>query len=528
MAIRTSSRPFGGRIFIALAALGVVALPLLASDAFAQQSQEERAREDRRRSSQTLSERSGRALNDALNAANEEPPRINDAIGILTELLGRNLPAYDRATALEIRGQLYFQNDNIEGAIRDFNEALQLDVLPSEREKNLVRGIAQLYYLSERFTDAIRFMEEFVREFPQEAEANDYFIIAGAYAQNDNFRGARGPAERALQLHKASGAEPNEQFYSILNLIYSELGLSAERLRLLEDMVGLFPSNSSYWGQLAGLYSEQGRNADALAVLEVSYKAGLITDENRIVTLAQFYYDQDNPYRGARLLESEMQAGNVNRDLDNLELLAQLWAAAREQDKAIEILTEAAPRREDGGLYYQLGQSYLADERYELAIRNLRAAISRGGLSDREIGNARVLIGTALFQQDSESKEARQAAREEFVRAARVETSARTANDWITYIDTIEETLERQAAVEFSQAVERKTREIERCSSILDVIELGGRTEVPAEQIEACRALLQRVEEEEVTPEMLVREEMGETEAEGSGEGAEPAEGEAG
>ena len=482
------------------------ALPAAPSFAMAQ-SQEEREAEDRRRQRQTLSERSGRALNDALNLANEEPPQTPEAIAVLDQLLSRNLPAYDQATALEIRGQLHYQNDNPAAALRDMRRALELDVLPSDREKNLIRGIAQLLYLQEQFREAATFMENYVREFPSEVEANDWFIIAGAYSQLEDYRAARRPAENALRLDQQAGKR-TENIYSILNLVYSELGLDAERLALLEQMVGYFPSKSQYWSQLAALYSAAGRNADALAVLEISYRAGLITDENKIVTLAQFYYDQNNPYRGARLLAAEMQAGNVDRDLANLELLAQLWTAAREQDKAIAILQEAAPKRDDGRLYYQLGQSFLADEQYSRAVSNLRQALRRGGLSDREQGNAYTLIGTALFQQDSESKASRQAARAEFVRASRYPTQARTANSWIEYIDTIESTLERQAQVELSQAEERWRRRIERCQTILDVISLGGRTEVPESDLEACRSLLAQVEAG-ADPASLAREELG-------------------
>lgn len=490
-------------IALMLAGTGVVSAPAFA----AQQTQAEREAEDQRRSRQTLSERSGRALNDALNLANEEPPQFQQAIARLDQLLSRSIPPYDEATALEIRGNFYFQVENYQGAIRDFRRALELDVLPSSREKNLVRGIAQLYYQTEQFDAAIRFMQDYVREFPQDAEASDYFIIAGAYAQKDDYRGALAPAERALQLDQAAGNR-TENYYGLLNLIYSELNMSTKRRGLLEQAVNFFPNTESYWSQLAFLYNEANRNADALAVLELAYKAGLITDGGKIRTLAQFYYDQNNPFRGAKLLSSEMQAGNVARNLSNLELLAQLWAAAREQEEAIAILAEAAPKRSDGSLYYQLGQSYLADERYQLAIRNLREAIRRGGLTEREIGNAYVLIGTALFQEDSDSAESRAAARREFVRAGRYPGQATTSRSWVTYIDTIERTLEQQREVELRQAIERKDREITRCESILDVIELGGRTEVPEEQIASCRDLVAVIEGGE-TAESLVRAELG-------------------
>lgn len=507
-------RPYRRVLPAALAALSAALFTVAGGHASAQMTEEEREAEDRRRSRQTLSTRAGRDLNEALNFANEEPPRTQEAVNVVNQLLQRELPAFDRATALEVRGNLLFQLDRPREAIRDFVEVLELDVLPLARQRVIRRNVAQLYYTQEQYDQAIRFMRSFIREAGSEAEPSDYFILAASYVQNDDFRGALRPAQTAVRLDQQAG-ERSKQFYDLLNLIYNELGMETERGRLLETMVEYFPSEESYWTQLAGAYSAADRRADALAALEVAYKAGLIDDEDKIVTLTQFYYDQNNPYRGAKLLSSEMDAGNVERDLDNLELLAQLWAAAREQDEAIEILTEAAPKRSDGRLYYQLGQSYLADENWRLAIQNLRNAVNRGGLEPREVGNAYTLIGTALFQQDSDSRESRQAAREEFVRAARYRTSRRTAESWIEYIDTIEDTLARQAEVEFSQAVERKERQISRCNSLIDVIELGGLTNVPEEDITTCRALLARIEEG-ATAEELVREEQGEVEGETS------------
>ncbi|MEM7741094.1 MAG: hypothetical protein AAF225_09865 [Pseudomonadota bacterium] len=494
-----------------------VTMTMSGPSAHAQNSAQEA--EDRRRSRQTLSPRTGTALNEALNFANEDPPRIPEAIEAINRVLSRdNLPPYDRATSLEVRGQLYTASDRLDLALRDYEQVLALDVLPSNRTSQIRRNVAQLYYVTDQFRRAINFMEGYIREAGAEAEPNDFFIVAASYVQLDDYRGARGPAERAVQLD----TDRKKQFYDLLNLVYNELNLDTLRGRLLETMVEYFPSEESYWEQLAASYSAAGRNADALAALEVAYAAGLISDEDKIVTLAQFYYDQNNPYRGAVLLESEMNAGNVDRDLQNLELLGQLWAAAREQDKSIAILTEAAPKRDDGRLYYQLGQSYLADEQYSRAISNLRSAVRRGGLPERDIGNARVLIGTALFQQDSESKEARTEARDEFVLAAEVSSSARVANSWIEYIDTIESTLEQQAAVELSQAIERQTRQIERCGSIIDVIELGGRTDVPEDEIASCRALLARVDAGE-TAKSMVEEERAAAEAEENGESEEEA-----
>ena len=493
-------------------AMAAAAVPL--ESAFAQSREQEA--EERRRARQTLSPAAGRSLNEALNLANEEPPQTRQAVEVINKLLQRDLSPFDKSTALEVRGQLLYQLDNLNGALREFVEVLRIDALPLERLRQIRRNVAQLYYTQERYSEAIRFMETYIREAGADAQGNDYFILAASYAQTENYRGARRPAESAVRLDQP--VDRKKLFYDLINLIYNELRLESERGQLLERMVEYFPSEESYWVQLASAYSAANRRGDALAALEVAYAAGLIDDEAKIVTLAQFYYDQNNPYRGARLLSREMKAGNVSRELKNLELLAQLWAAAREQDEAIAILTEAAPKRSDGRLYYQLGQSYFADERWRLAVQNLRSAINRGGLSDREIGNAYVLIGTALFQQDSDTEKGRADSRSEFVRAQRYPGTSSVASSWVQYIDTIEATLKAQAEVERIQAVARKEAEINRCNAILDVIERGGRTEVAEERITACRALRAQVEEGLTADELVDLDQAAEAESEDDAE----------
>ena len=103
-------------------------------------------------------------------------------------------------------------------------------------------------------------------------------------------------------------------------------------------------------------------------------------------------------------------------------------------------------------------------------------------------------VRARLLSQQADTEEARAAARAEFVRASRYSTARTQAESWVQYIDTIEATIEAQDRVERSQAIERARREIQRCRSILDVIELGGRAEVSGERLAECRDLIAKVE----------------------------------
>lgn len=446
--------------------------------------------EDRRRSRQTLGAKTGQELNEALNLNNMEPPQTQEALAIVNRLLQRELPDFDRATVLEIRGSLNFQAGNEEAALRDFAEVLRIDALPSNRQDQIRKNVAQLYFQQEQFAEAARFMTEYIQKAGDQAKAADHFILAASYYQLDQYQRARGPAETAIRLD----TERKKQYYDFLNLIYQELGLSAERGQLLETMVEYFPQEEPYWIQLSASYSEAGREKDSFSALEAAYRAGLIEDEPKIKALAQFYYQLNNPYRGAQMLTKEMAAGNVDRDLDNLRLLSQLWAASREQDEAIEILTEAAGQSSTGDLYYQLGQSYVADEQFEPAIGALNNALRKGGLDRKEQGNIHLLIGNSYFQLDSESAKGRQDAKDAYRKALQYPSAASGAKQYIDYIDAIIQTEIRQDEIERIQAVERQQRQIERCESILDIIDLGGQSGATDDVVAGCRELIARVE----------------------------------
>lgn len=459
--------------------------------------------EDKKRKRQTVSQRVGGKLSDIFNFINEDPPQYPQALSELNKLYKPDMAAFDKATVLEIRGLVLFNSGDINGAIRDYTEILQLDVLDRDRTATIRRTVAQLYYSEERYTEAIRFMNQYLTAAGDTATANDHFILAGAYYQNDQTRESLRPGQRALALDPEK-----KQYYDFMNSLLLELGMKEERGQLLETMVEKFPSEEPYWTQLANTYSEAGNEPKAFATLWAAYRAGLIDEEAKIRALAQYYYQLDNPFPGAQMFSKEMAAGNVERDLGNLRLLSQLWAAAREQKQAIEILSEAAPKSSKGDLYYQLGQSYSADEQWQKSVEALRAAINKGGLSPREQGNIYLLIGNAYQSIDDESAAGRERSINAYQQAARYSNSKTQAQSYINYIRQVQKVECQQDDRERIQAVDRQKRVIDSCRGMLEVFDLGGAIQVTEEEIERCRNLTSEVSSGK-TAEDFVNEELG-------------------
>lgn len=481
-----------------LAAVAAAALCAAPTGAMAQAAQ----CEEENGPSKTLSTAVARVLQEVFTQMQAE--EYQPALVALNELIanrGGTMPAYDAATTYELRGSVKASLEDFPGALADFQRALNLNALPQTRNNQLRYFIAQLQFQEERYQAAITGLNQWIqsaRTCGQNVDPNAYYLLAAAYTQitPPNYRSALDPARRAIEATKAQG-EPRKAHYDLLNLVYSELGDNTNRPILLEEMINLWPGTKGYWTQLSGAYSQTGKDREAFSVLEVAYRAGLLTSESELLTLIQYYSFFDNPYRGAVMLDREMSAGNIDRDQDNLILLSQLWSQSREHKRSIPILREAASGASNGELYYRLGQVLLADEQYSASQRALENAVNRGGMDRSDTGDAWLLLGTARFNQAGPEDTAIWAsARQAFVNAQRYENVRGRASQWVSYIDAVAQTYRDGKRLERQQAVERCQDELQRLEQQQRIRDLQNR-EPTAEELASeeatrtqCEALI--------------------------------------
>ncbi len=408
--------------------------------------------------SKTLSPRIGQEIQELYEFMQND--QYQQALAGFNELIssrGDSFSAYERSTVYELRANVKINLEDFRGGMRDMQTALDANGLPPARNNQLRYFIAQLNFQLEDFQTAIRGLNQWIELATTcgiKVDPSAYYLLAAAYTQitPPNYRAALDPAEKAVA---NQGEEPRKGYYELLNLVYAELDNNQKRAPLLEQMVNYWPETKSFWTQLSSIYSTMGRDRDAFSVMEVAYRAGLLETEGEMLTLVQYYSFFDNPYRGAVLLEREMNAGNIDRDQDNLILLSQLWSQAREHKKSIPILQEAARNSSDGELSYRLGMVLLADEQYGPAQTALQSALNKGGMDARDTGDAWLLLGTARFSQAGPSDTARWAsAKEAFQRALNYENTRGRARDWIAYIDAVVDTYWTGLRLDYQQNME--------------------------------------------------------------------------
>jgi tetratricopeptide (TPR) repeat protein len=468
-----------GRIGILLVAALVACLTV--SQGFAQ-SRDRDSESDDDAAEKTLDPRVAEDLLEAYELMEEEA--YEEGLARLDRLMdrrGTGMKPFDRASVLQVRGSAHVNVEDMRGALDDFLAALRLNALPTDQQNRLRFNVAQLYFVNEEFEEAIRFFEEWMSG-DVEVTHTTYFMLAASHYNLDDYAAAVEPIETAIELVP----EPEKRYYDLLNILYSNLERNEERTELLARMVEIWPEELNYWRQLSSLYLEQGDRFRSFATLETAYVNGLIEDEEGIILLAQYYSTFDNPHRGAELIEKEMEAGNVERNVDNLELLSQLWSQAREHTRAIPVLREAAELSDVGQLSYRLGQSLLANEQNAEAEAALEAALEKGGLEDSNTADAWMLLGNARFNQAEPGDQAqRNEADEAFARAQRFGSTRRQASDWRQYISAINQTESRQAALEREQSEDLAVAAQERLLTSCRAQQLAG-----SQLSEQCRDLL--------------------------------------
>jgi tetratricopeptide (TPR) repeat protein len=433
---------------IAAAALSITVAPVI----HAQSDDEEQQQQNRQ-----LSSRVGEVVLEAQEANDAE--NFQQVISLLSPLLNTEVTAYERSIVLRLRGNAYYQIDNTSQAITDFRNAIATGALVQDEIIALRTNIAQLYMVNEQFEQGI---QEFRRAIEAGAELTPRLskLLAQAYIQAAEE--ASGQQQRQYLREGVEFAErfyrgePNktEGDYNLMQYYYVNLDRPQDELRVVRDSLQAFPGSRRSWANLVSLYARLDREEDAFEANKLMYLNGLFEEEEELFRLVQYYSFYNNPYRGATLLEREMNAGRIPTNQRYLESLANMWRQAAEFDRAIPVLERLSQLLGDGETALKLAEAHYQLNNLPQAETALETALERGGLSNT--GQAWELLGNVRFDQDK-----RQEALAAFRQAAQFSSTRSTANRWIGFVNS-------QIQGEERRRIQRIQVQIEECALNID------------------------------------------------------------
>lgn len=342
---------------------------------------------------------------------------------ILNELAAREgLSPYERFVVFQLRARAYFEEDRLDLAIRDFESALGTGATTTDETVTIRTALGQLYLVQEDVDQAIR---QFEMAIEAGAELTPSFAktVAQAYLQAERLR----DGVRYAEIFYNNTPEKTEQDFNLMFYFYQQLDRTSDQLRVIREYLSAFPAARQAWQNLIALYAQQDNSSMAFEANKLMYLNGLFEQENELIRLVQYYSFFENPFRGASILEREMNAGRVEADQDNLELLANMWRQASEFERAIPVLERLSDLQGSGETALRLAEANFSLNDFAAAEAAFQTAIDRGGLSDT--GKAWELLGTARFRQGD-----RQGALNAFREGARYPSTRSSSNGWIRWI----------------------------------------------------------------------------------------------
>lgn len=354
-------------------------------------------------------------------------PDFRKALSILNEVRGwDDLNSADQTQLWNFYGYVYISMDDYPRAIQAYEQILRIPDADPRFQNSIMYNLAQLYMATEQYKKTISTLDRWFK-VADAPTPQAYMLYGQAYYLLDDFRRARGPVEKAIELTKERGELPQESWYQLIRHIYYELGEKEKALDIVHILIRNWPKKI-YWLQLSSMYGELERDKLQLAALEAAYRNGHLNQSKELENLAQLYLYHAVPYKAGKVMQEGMKAGIIEKDEDNWELLSRGWLNAQEYQKAVEPLRQAARRSEDGELYLRLARVYSQLDDAAKSVEALELALKKGGL--RRPDDAYVLKGMAEYELDRLSD-----AKKSFQQAAKSKNSRQMAKNWIKYID---------------------------------------------------------------------------------------------
>lgn len=347
------------------------------------------------------------------------------AIRVLQNAINRgDMNSHETAMIQQMLGGLYANDGNFKQAASYWEKAINSQALPLGAE-NVLRGqLGQVYVALGQYRKAITYINQWIST-AESVPPDTYYLLALAHF---NLKQMDSALKNALEAHNRSKPQVIEKYIDLVSVLYLQRGRYRDARPFTEMGVANFTSQKKWWSRLAAIYNELKLDKEYFAVLEMMYRQNMLSTTAQLENLASLYITNDNPYKAGRLLEKEIKAGRVKKSRDNWELLANAWSAAREWDKAIRPLQNAAALSKDGKLYIRLGQTYVNDDDWQKAETNINKGLQRGGLD--KPGLAWLLLGIARYNQDKLDT-----ALEAFAKSTEYEDAKIDAKNWLKSLD---------------------------------------------------------------------------------------------
>ena len=338
--------------------------------------------------------------------------------------------SYEKSQVWNFLAYANYSTNNISGAIKNYKKVLDEPGTDERMKTSVYYSIAQLYFASENYTNAARYLETWMKQSAV-VGADAKVLLAQAYYQLNRKREALRFVNEGINEWLSKGKLPKENWWGLQRVIYYENKDYKRVVGVLKKLIKHYPKYS-YWRQLGGMYGELNQDINQLVATELGYLAGNMSKERELLSMAYLFIGADAPFLAARVVEKGINDGAIKKTAKNLEFLGQAWQQAQSGNKARAVLEQAANLSGKGTIWARLAGVYLDIGEDKKAVRASRNALNKGGLKRSDL--TYMVLGNAQL-----NLHCYQEAAIAFGKASRDKRSANYAQRWIDHATKEEE-----------------------------------------------------------------------------------------
>jgi len=372
----------------------------------------------------TLDEATWKRLNDVYEDVGEE--KYDIAYEKLLKMAQRNGDKYQKAVISQAIAQVEWARSNYDEALTYFEEAVALDALPDLTHFSLMYQIAQLYYMKDRFDEALDKLALWMCKVPAEKITDTAYVLqASLYAQKEDWKNVLIAIKTAISMSE----EPKESWYQMKLAAHFELEQFPKAAQTLEILIQSWPDKKTYWIQLSQIYYKLKMTDEALSVLALAYRRNMLDKQTDFMYLSNLYSNSDVPFKAAEVLQKGIEDGFVEANKRNWTIIADTWYAAQEMERALLAYEKAGKASEDGEMDLRRAYILVDMERWGEASEAVNSALEKGGFTDRKFGDAYVLQGMSEFNLGNYNK-----ASAAWGRASKYPRAKKSAEQWLNHM----------------------------------------------------------------------------------------------
>jgi tetratricopeptide (TPR) repeat protein len=378
----------------------------------------------RGKSAAALDELTWKKLNDIYEDIGAE--LYDTAFEKLLRIYPRAYDDYQKAIMAQALAQIEWARSNYDSSLQYFETAVELDALPDLAHFSLMYQIAQLYYMKDRYDEALDKLELWMCKVPPEKiTAEAYVLKASIFAQKKDWKNVIASIETAISMSDA----PKEGWYQLKLASHFELEQFPKAAETLEVMIQSWPGKKDYWVQLSQIYYKLKKNDEALSIMALAYRRNMLENQLDIIYLSNLYANNDVPFKAAGVLQKGIEDGFVESNKKHWTAVADGWYAAEEMEKALFAYEKAGQASDDGEIDLRRAYILVDMERWSEASEAVAAALEKGGFNERKTGDAYVIQGMSEFNLGNYDK-----ASTAWGRASKYPRAKNSAQQWMNHM----------------------------------------------------------------------------------------------